>query len=194
MPCSITGRWFIAAWCVLAAGCMPMKISGYRPSGPGTLVGSHCLGGIEDRLRIAAPHGVAIFLRATPVEPEQVVSLDVYLTVPAGTTARWSSTRLLVRQADAPMVQELVVTRITAPGPRELTPLAELPGSSDESMGSYSLWLSPGSAGLHERSGMPATPGFTVELPALMIDGTQFQPAPIRFQAYREWGVVYCVQ
>lgn len=171
-----------------------MRISGYRPAGPGNLESPRCLGGIEDRLRIDGPRGVAIYLRAALVEPEEVVSLDVYLTVPAGTTARWSSDRLLVRQADAPTAQEVVVTKITAPGPRELAPLDDLPGSADASSGSYSLWLSPAGAGLHERGGFAASPRFTVELPALAVDGESFQPSPVDFRAYREWGVVYCVQ
>ncbi len=190
----VVRRFAVLMSCLAAIGCLPMRISGYRPAGPGILESTQCLGGIEDRLRIAAPHGIAIYLRATLDEPEQVVSLDVYLTVPAGTTARWSSDRLLVRQAEPPLTREIMITKITAPGPRELAPLAELAGSADESSASYSLWLTPAGAGTHARSGLAATPQFTVELPALTVEGERFEPGPITFQSYREWGVVTCVQ
>lgn len=188
-------RMLVVACAGLAmTGCFPMRFSGYRPTGPGELEGGYCIAGIRDWLNMQAPGGVEIHMRATALESKQVVVLDTYLVVPNGRTVRLLADTLAVTHADTGHAEQFPITRITAGGPIELEALATMAGLTSRSETLYSLWLTPRGPGSDFRSPIVAVPRFTVQLPAMMIDGEEFQPGPVAFETYREWGMYYCVQ
>lgn len=173
--------------CGSLPGCyIPFKFSGFRPGGPGVLVESYCVAGVRDRLRIDAPHGAVIFLRAAKNGTGAPASLDIYLEVPDGVSLRLLAPEVGLDSPEWSEPRSLAISEITAPGPRHYPPLAALPGSSEESMGRFSLWLPPG--------GMPAVSHFNVTLPAMSINGERFQAGTVAFDAYSEWGTYTCVQ
>lgn len=172
---------------VLLAGCfVPAKYSGFRPSGPGTLAGGYCVTGVKDKLRITAPHGVDIFARASNDDPDFPISLTVYLIIPAAVSVQVLSPEVRIRSSEWVKTLSLAIEEVTAAGPRHYQPSDVLPGSSKESMGMFSLWFRP--------AGFPAAHRFTVDLPAINIDGEQFLAGPVTFEAYSEWGMYTCAQ
>ncbi len=171
----------------LVAACfLPLKFSGYRPSGPGSLVESYCVAGVRDRLRLDAPRGAAIFLRASDGGREAAVNLDVYLEVPAGVSLRLLSPDVHVQSPEWSEPRLLAIGEITAPGPRHYAVGDVLPGSSTESLGRFSLRFRP--------NDMPHVNRFALSLPAMSINDEPFQAATVMFEAYREWGTYTCVQ
>lgn len=188
-------RMLVVACAGLAmTGCFPMRFSGYRPTGPGELEGGYCIAGIRDWLNMPAPGGVEIHMRATALEPEHVVVLTTYLIVPNGRAVRLLADTLAVTTADTGHAEQFPITRITAGGPIELEALATMTGSPNEARNYFSILLTPRGPGSDFRSPIVAVPRFTVQLPAMMIDGEEFQPGPVAFETYREWGMYYCVQ
>jgi hypothetical protein len=180
---------------------VPATFSGYRPAGAGDLESVYCVGGIRDALRIEAPAGVSIFLRADSVtlregdEPGgRVIWLEARVTVPDGVKVRLTSPILQVESPEWPGPRQLEVARILAPGPREYGATATLTGTSRDLGGWFSLEISLPGIGTLSRSGIPAPKQFTLRMPAIEIGGEPFDVGPVRFDAYEEWGVYTCVQ
>lgn len=176
------------------AGCIPAKFSGYRPTGPGSREGGYCVAGIRDRLRVPAIHGVEILLHAEEDGHDHTILLEVTLVVPDAAIVQLGSTEVLVRSPDWAQAPPLVIQRITGGASREHGPLAVLTGSSQDSMGTFTLWFLPGDTGTLWRTGMPAARSFAVSLPAMTVDGVPFQADVVTFEAYSEWGVYTCAQ
>ncbi len=185
----------LAAALVLAtAGCIPARFSGYEPSGPGKRESGYCITGIQDNLRVEAPGGVGVHWWASRDDVTDSIMLDIYLTVPAGTTVRLRSPDIELRSDGWPKPQVLPIKTISAPGPRTFTPDAALVGSDESSMGNYSFHFFQTMKGTLAQTGIPAVPGFSASLPPLEINGQLWESAPVNFKEYTRWGVYTCVQ
>jgi hypothetical protein len=185
----------------VVGGCIPAKFSGYRPAGAGALESVYCVGRIRDALRIEAPAGVSIFLRADSVTlleggtpGGREIGLEARVTVPDGVKVRLTSPILQVESPEWPGPRQLEVARILAPGPREYGATATLTGTSRDLGGWFSLEIGLPGIGTLSRSGIPAPKQFTLRMPAIEIGGEPFDVGPVRFDAYEEWGVYTCVQ
>lgn len=196
MASSVTRAVFVAvlALSLSLAGCIPAKFSGYKPIGNGSLAGGYCVAGIKDRLRVHAPSGVEVLLYAEENEKSNTILLGVDLIIPEGVSVQLLSSVLVLQSPEWAQSRTLAIHRITAAGPRVYEPSAVLPGSSQESMGAFTLWFLPGEKGTLWETGVHKVLTFTLSLPALSINGRQFQVNTVAFEAYREWGMYTCVQ
>ena len=168
-------------------GCFfPARFSGYRPTGAGQLVGGYCIAGIRDKLRVDAPDGVTIFLRAANDDPESAVGLTLYLVIPDGVSLQFLSREVTVQSPEWSGPRALTVYSITAGGPAYYEPAAVLTGSPNDAVDTFDLWLRP--------AGFPAASHFTVTVPAMQINGRTFEIGPVNFEAYSEWGAFTCAQ
>jgi hypothetical protein len=171
------------------SGCIPGRFEGYRPSGAGDRESSACVAGIRDVLRMPASSGVDILLRAVE-DRDRTILLDASIVVPEGIVVRLRSSAIVFRSDEWP-ARVIPIVRITG-NAREYRPLAGLSGSDAGSAGTYALWFGSGTA--LWRTDAPAARSFTVEFPALEIAGQPFQPEPVAFERYSEWGTFTCAQ
>ena len=178
----------------LLGGCVPWKLSGYRPTGSGVLESGYCVAGIKDRMRFSAPRGVDILLRAAEDTQNQTILLEVSLIVPDGVTAQFLSADLVLRSPEWPQSRALSIHRITGGLARVHEPAAVLPGSANASTGTFTLWFMRGDVGSLWQTGLPLARSFTLSLPPLSIDGHQFDVEKVAFESYREWGMFTCAQ
>ena len=178
----------------LAAACVPWRFSGYLPHGVGVLESGYCVAGIRDRLRIHAPLGVDVLLRASTDDQTQTILLDLSLVFPEGVSVKLLSSELVLSSAEWPEPRTLAVRMITGGAARVHEPLAVLHGSSDESESGFTLWFVPGEKGSLWRTGIRVARDFTAKIPALDINGTSFEVPPVHFETYRRWGVYTCAQ
>jgi hypothetical protein len=176
---------------MLLQGCIvPVRFSGYIPSGPGNAEGGYCVSGIKDTLRVKADAGVEITVRAGVNKQNETIMLDVDLVVPEGTTMQLLSPDLLLESPEWTEARVLRVYEITAPGPRDFSAMSELPGAA-ESMGYFSFWFKKSQSGV---TSVPKVTTFKLQLPPLRINGKTVRIAPIIFEAYSKLGVYTCVQ
>jgi len=184
----------VLAVSALVGGCVPWKLSGYRPTGSGALESGYCVAGIKDRMRFSAPRGVNILLHAAQDTQNQTILLEVSLVVPDGVTARFLSSDLVLRSPEWTQSRALAIHRITGGVARVHEPSAMLSGSANASTGTFTLWFMRGEVGTLWQTGLPMARGFTVSLPPLSIDGHQFDMEEVAFESYREWGMFTCAQ
>jgi hypothetical protein len=177
----------------LLAGCFPAKLSGYRPEGAGVLESGYCVALLRDRLRIRAPAGVELLVYTLPHGYRAAVVLGVELFVPAGTTVRWESPRLLLHSPDWGRPRVWMIDRIVA-GAGTYDATAPLGGATGRRARRYELTYYAADAGTVSEPFIPHATTFTLELPALTVNGTAFRPGPVTFRPYRAWGVYTCLQ
>lgn len=184
----------IIAMALMATGCMPSKFSGYEPSGPGIREDGYCVAGVRDNLRVEAPHGVQVHWRASRDQAADAILLDVNVSVPDGVIVQLRSPDLVLSSEEWARPQLLPIAEISAPGPRNLAPDAQLAGSADASRGNYHFWYFPVGRGMTSKTGIPAVSAFSVQLPPLLINGDAWESAPVAFREFTRWGVYTCAQ
>lgn len=182
----------------MLTGCVPTILSGYVPSGPGTLERRYCAGpGIKDALRIVTDSGVQIDLRAGQNRRNSTITLDVRLTVPETVTVQLFSSELVLESSEWLKPRSLPIDRIlgtgTKPGPNYYAPTEKLLGGVS-SPGLFSLWFLKGDKGTTFETGVSKVSSFTLKFPPLTINGRTQQIDPISFEAYEKFSVYTCVQ
>jgi hypothetical protein len=178
---------------VLSAGCVPVQLQGYRPSGRGSLDDDFCVAGIRDRLRLHAPRGVELSLGTVPHGYRPGALLNVDFRVPAGVTLRWDSARVTLASPEWSRPRAWAIDRIVS-GRSTYAATAELPGADGRHGRAYRLTFYATDTGTIAEPVIPPVREFTLTLPQMAIDGARFDPRPVRFEAYREWGFYTCAQ
>jgi hypothetical protein len=178
----------------LLAGCFPQHFAGYRPIGNGELEGGYCIAGIKDALRTSAPGGLQIITRALLAPRERELEISVDVVIPSGVRMRFLADHIVITSNNATESAHLRITRITRSGPTELQPLDALDGLPDKTPTLYSVWVQPVSESALKPTPLSPSPGFSISLPAMLINAQPYQPDAIAFEPYREWGIYYCIQ
>lgn len=178
--------------------CVPAKFSGYIPSGPGSVEGRYCSGpGIKDALRVRAPSGVQINIRAGQNQRNDTITLDVYLTVPDAVTAQLLESEFVLESSEWTQPRILPIDRIMGsglkPGPNRYAPTDRLAGTGG-SPGLFGLWFFNGDKGTLFETGLPKVSSFRLQFPPLSINGQTYRVDPINFEAYERLSVYTCVQ
>lgn len=184
----------VAIACLIASSCIPLRFSGYEPSGPGTLEPGYCIAWIRDNLRIDGPHSVSIRLRAYPYQTEGTLLLSIDVTVPADVSASFVSPYVTLDSPQWEGSKTLTIEAITTGGPRSVGPTDVLRSAAVGSSETFGVWFRPVGKGALDWTGLPLVDTFTLKLPAMQINGDAFQVEPVTFRAYRKWGMYYCVQ
>jgi len=173
----------------LVPGCIiPMRYTGYLPTGAGELESGYCMHGVGDQLRIRAPAGIELLVYTTD---NYKAELQVMISVPRGVTARFESADILLMSPEWP--DPLVWTIERAYSRSDSFVATARFGSSS---GPDEYWLTFSATGGNAATDpvIPPTRSFNVELPALMAGSERFQPPPVNFEYRREWGYYTCFQ
>jgi len=107
---------------------------------------------------------------------------------------RFLADHIVITSNSATESAHLRITRITRSGPTELQPLDALAGLPDKTPTLYSVWVQPVSESALKPTPLSPSPGFSISLPAMLINAQPYQPDAIAFEPYREWGIYYCIQ
>jgi hypothetical protein len=181
------------ALAALGAGCVPAQLEGYRPSGRGSLDDDFCIAGIRDRLRMRAPQGVELSLGTVRHGYRPGALLNVDFTVPGGVTLQWDSARVTLASPEWSRPRGWMIDRIVA-GASTHAATAVLAGAGGPRGRAYRLTFYATDTGTIGEPLIPPVREFTLTLPALAVDGVRFDPGPVHFEAYREWGFYTCAQ
>jgi len=173
----------------LYACAMPMRVSGYVPTGLGELKNTSCILGKNDALRITALDGVQIIVSAGKYEVKGTTTLNIDLLLPNESTVRLLSPTFVLQSAQFP-THRLTVTKITAPGPHTYDAMAELRALSPLS-NAFTLWFASGPAGA---TSVPIVDSFTLQFPDMRINNQIYRIEPIKFASYNSVGLAFCVQ
>lgn len=160
-------------------GCFTtVPVDVYMPQSGAELVDDLCPSGPPHTLRIALPSQVELLITVMPetVYPATYEHLSLYirLRVPAGATARFAGSDIVLTSAAWPEPRAATILRIVDVDANYLgySPLAELPGTRRS--GKYIGYvLSFTSSGPREATTIPAIDSFTMRLPSLLIDGQE---------------------
>lgn len=173
----------------LHACAVPVRVSGYAPSGLGTLKNTSCILGKEDALQISASDGVHIVVSAGKYEVKNSITLNIDLILPDGAVVQLLSPTFVLQTTES-RTHRLTVDKITAPGPHTYNATAELRALSPLS-NAFSLWFMDGPAGA---TSAPIVDSFTLQFPDIRINNKTYHMEPIKFDSYSSVGLALCVQ
>lgn len=199
--------WFLTAVLLLPllAGCVPMKFSVYRVSGPGRVESGYCVAGLDDVLRIRAPRDVEIVVSAGRYAAGQPTQLSVRFYVPVAVSLRLTEPEVILESPEWPEVTRLVVSAIIGPGgdsrsgTEQHGPTEEFTGVTEKKfpgtvfIREAHLWFEP-DKNLPLRAVVPPAARFTAALPPMEISGERFEAGPVTFIADSQWGIFSCLQ
>lgn len=172
--------------CVLNA-CVPVHVSEYVPSGPGTIKNPSCIAGKDDTLRISALDDVQIVVRAGKHQQKGTIALYIDFILPDGVLVQLLSPSFIVY---TPEPHALTVKMITVSGPLVFDATAELraigPLQND-----FGLWFMNRPAGA---TSVPIVDSFSLQFPEMRINGKVYRAEPIRFESKDFWSVAFCLQ
>src|SRR4030067_905428 len=169
----------VFALALLLQGCVPMRFTGYQPSGLGSVEGRYCVAGIKDVYRTEAVAGVQILTRAGQNSLNDTIKLHIELIVPEGTTVQLLSLEFVARSPEWAEPQILPVREI---GTYVATKELQIHGGSGD-MGYFNLKFIPRRL---SETPLPKVDIFTLQFPPLRINDQVFQPESISFHAYKE--------
>jgi hypothetical protein len=180
---------------LLIAGCIPLRFSGYLPSGPGTRESGYCIAGIKDVVRIDLHSGVEVILRASTNERKKTILLHAYMAIPEENTVRLTATQMVLDSEYWPSSRMAEITNIWSPVSGTVQPLTLLTGSPPDLSSYYPLGFNETPEANPRETGIAAVEAFYLRFPDLLINGERFSIPPIEFRRYRnKWGVPYCIQ
>lgn len=174
---------------VLQACAMPVRVSGYVPSGVGTLKSASCILGKKDTLRIGGMDGVQIVVNAGKYEVKGTITLNIDLILRDGAMVQLLSPTIVLQIPESQNYR-LTVEKITAPGPRTYSSTAELRAISPLA-NTFSLWFTSGPAGA---TSVPIVDSFILRFPDMRINDKVYQLESIKFDSYSSVGIASCVQ
>ncbi len=158
----------------------PVSDSGLLPH----QAGGYCTGWSNAK-GIKAPHGVSLVARPMKDKLNGTILLYVNILVPSGITIRTVNPELILTSPEWPEPRRLRIDHFTGRGGSHFPPDSALRGFADPNLPPEVLtaWYFP-----DNDTGLPSThlaqvAEFTLQLPALEINGERFQPGPITFRA-----------
>jgi hypothetical protein len=168
-------------------GCVPVRFSGYHPSGSGTVESGFCIAGIKDFHRAQVDAGVQILTRASQNTLDNTIQLRIELVVPAGVTVELLPLELVGR---SPQWKDPQILRVREIGPYVATENFQIRGAAGD-LGYFRLGFVPRRPG---QTTLPNVETFSLQFPALRVDGRMYHIDDIEFRAYKEWGMPTCIQ
>lgn len=173
----------------LYACAVPVRVSGYVPSGAGTLKNTSCVLGKKDALRISAIDGVQIVVSAGKYEVKGTITLNIDLILPDAAVVQLLSPTFVLQTLES-QTYRVTVGKITAPGPHTYNATAELRALSPLS-NAFSLWFISGPAGA---TSVPTVDSFTLQFPDIRINNKTYHVDPMKFDSYSSVSIAFCVQ
>lgn len=169
---------------MLLAACVPVRITGYEPSGVGEQMswaraGWGCLAGVNDVLRTETKAGVVMFTNASRGYKDQI-GLRIRLVIPPGVTVRLLSADFTAESADWEKAKTLSIRSVNGRIPYS----EELHGAPGNA-GIFDFWFSNRAA----ETELPEVETLRLRFPLLAINNETYQPSDVVFRAMTEWGI-----
>jgi hypothetical protein len=182
----------LATSTALLAGCVGWPSAAEKSGLPETQVGGYCTSRLTDVRDIETPEGVVINVRPAKDKLNLTILLTVGILVPQGVSVRLDPPELVLRSPAWADDKRLAVHHFSARGDATYPADAALEGITRVPPSSYTAWYFPARETELPQTGIPQVKEFTVELPALEINGRDFRPAPITFRSYTKLGLSQC--
>ena len=159
--------------------CM-IKAGGYDASGDGQAINMNCAGGSGRSLRTRLPHGVELVTGARPNEGN--ILIRTFLVVPKAVIVSFVAESFSISSPEWTSPRRMIISRLR--GLKVFLPTDPVPA------GHYDLdYFSARGEDWRE---VPAAGSFTIQYPALSINGTIHDLAPITFRAHERDLVLMC--
>ncbi len=171
---------------VALQGCVPVRFSGYQPSGPGTVEGRSCVASIKDVHRDQTDTGVQILTRAGQNTLDNTIQLHIELIVPEGVTVQLLSLEFV---AISPEWAGPQILRAREIGSYVATEELQIHGARGD-LGNFSLRFVPRRPA---QTPLPKVDTFTLQFPPLRINDHVYRPESVNFHAYKEWSIYTCI-
>jgi hypothetical protein len=171
----------IAASIALLAGCVGWPSSAEESGLPESQVGGYCTKRLRNVEDVEGPAGVLIEVRPVKDKLNLTILLDVNVLVPQGVSVRLQSPVVVLRSTAWQEAKQLPINHFSARGKTTYPAAATLEGITLVPPSSYTA-----------QTGIPQVKEFTVALPAIDINGRDFQPEPITFRSYTKLGPSQC--
>jgi hypothetical protein len=183
---------------LLGTGCFPVRESGYRASGKGWPASFHCGSWRSKDLSIHAPDGVRLYIYARQYQQGGGIVLNLDMRVPKDVLVKWRDSRLVYRSPEWPAPREGAIDHIATSDKQVIFPTSSFRGQHgfgpfDNTADVIVALTGPKEGNLLGDTDKPIQE-FSVEFPALEVNGERFEPGTVRFEAFRRWSVTSCLQ
>jgi hypothetical protein len=182
----------LVASIALLAGCVGWRSSAEESGLPETQVGGYCTTRLTDVRDIETPDGIVINVRPAKDKLNLTVLLQVSILVPQGMKVRLDPPELVLRSPAWIEDKHLAIHHFSAGGQTTHPAEATLEGLTSVPPSIYTAWYFPTRDTELPQTGIPQVKEFTVALPAIDINGRDFQPEPITFRSYTKLGPSQC--